>query len=90
MHSYHRQQEAAPQGFSAGQIVLGIGAIVLLLILLKTGHIGWLFYILLNMVGGGGGGGWGSGGGGDRGDGGGGFGGVGGGESGGGGASRDF
>lgn len=88
VHSYHRQQEAVPQGLSAGQIVLGVGVIVLLLILLKTGHIGWLFYILLNMMGGGGG--WGGGGGGRGGDDGGGFGGVGGGESGGGGASRDF
>ncbi len=87
VHTYH-QQAAPTQRLGAGQIVVGIAVLVLILILAGTGHIGWLFYVLLNMMGGGGGGG-GFGGGGD-GDSGGGFGGSGGGESGGGGASRDF
>ena len=82
VHHYHRQQ--AQQQMGPGQIVLGIGFVILLLILLRTGHLGWAFYLLLNLMGGGGGGG------GRDDDGGGGFGGVGGGSSGGGGASRDF
>jgi uncharacterized protein len=70
--------------------VLLIGGVAVLVIgtLIRTGHIGWLFFILFNMMGGGGGGrGGGFGGGGE---GGGGFGGFGGGGSGGGGASGDF
>ena len=82
MHYYHR--EPAPRGIGVGQIILGIGFVVLILILIKTGHIGWAFYLILNLMGGGGGGG---GRGDDRG---GGFGGSGGGSSGGGGASTDF
>jgi uncharacterized protein len=82
VHQYHRQQ--APQGIGLGQIVLGIGFVILIAILIFTGHAGWAFYLILNLLGGGG-----RGGGGDD-DRGGGFGGVGGGSSGGGGASRDF
>jgi uncharacterized protein len=68
----------------------GIGLIVIV-VLIRTGHIGLLFYLLFSLFGGGGGrgdseGGGGFGGGGD----GGGFGGFGGGSSGGGGASGDF
>jgi uncharacterized protein len=85
VHQYHRQQ--APQTLGVGQIVLGIGFVILILILIKTGHIGWAFYLVMSMMGGGGGGGGGRGG--DD-EGGGGFGGSGGGGSGGGGASRDF
>jgi uncharacterized protein len=80
-HQYHRQ--AVPQKIGPAQIILGIGFVIVILILIRTGHIGWAFYLLLNMLGGGGGGG-------GRDDEGGGFGGVGGGGSGGGGASRDF
>jgi uncharacterized protein len=89
-HSYRRH--SVPQKLGAGQIVLGIGFLILVIVLIRTGHIGWLFYLLLNMSGGGGGGFGGGGGGfgGGGGDGDGGFGGSGGGESGGGGASRDF
>ena len=90
IHHYHR--ETAPQQIGMGQVALGIGAVILLLILMRTGHLGWAIYLLMSMMGGGGrggGGGWGDGGG-RGGDEGGGFGGVGGGESGGGGASRDF
>ena len=94
VHQYHRQAvQQQQQGLGVGQIVLGVGFVILLLVLLRTGHIGWLFYLLMSMMGGGGGGGGGYGGGGGFGGGGndgGGFGGSGGGESGGGGASRDF
>jgi len=82
VHHYHR--EAAPQKIGPVQIVLGIVVVVVFLILLGTGHVGWAIWLLLNMMGGGGGGG------GGRDDEGGGFGGVGGGGSGGGGAGRDF
>jgi uncharacterized protein len=81
-HYYHR--EPAPHGIGVGRIVLGIGFVILILILIKTGHIGWAIYLILNLMGGGGGGG------GRDDDRGGGFGGVGGGSSGGGGASTDF
>jgi uncharacterized protein len=70
-----------------GQILLGIGFVLLIIILAKTGNLGWAIWLILNLMGGGGGGG-GRGGGGD--DEGGGFGGIGGGASGGGGASRDW
>jgi uncharacterized protein len=66
-----------------GVIVLVIGALI------RTGHIGILFFILFNLLGGGGGRGGGFGGG-DGEGGGGGFGGFGGGSSGGGGASGSF
>jgi uncharacterized protein len=82
VHRYHT--EAVPQKIGPGKIILGIFFVILILILIRTGHIGWAIYLLLNMMGGGGGGG------GRDDDRGGGFGGSGGGESGGGGASRDF
>ena len=85
VHTYHRQ--AVPQQISGGQIILGIGFVLLLIYLVATGRFGWA-WLLLNMFTGGGGGG--GGGGRDDDDRGGGFGGVGGGGSGGGGASRDF
>jgi uncharacterized protein len=86
------QEQTRPRLFD---ILLTIGVIVVIGTLIRTGHIGWLFFILFNLMGGGGGGrgggfgggdGGGFGGGGD----GGGFGGFGGGSSGGGGASGDF
>lgn len=85
VHRYHREQ-AAPAQLGMGQIALGIGFVLLLIILISTGNIGWAWVLLSAVMGGGGGG---------RGrdddeGGGGGFGGVGGGGSGGGGASRDF
>jgi uncharacterized protein len=84
-HTYHREG-AGPQKLGMGQIVLfGIG-LVIVVILALTGHLGWAFWLLLNLMGNGGGGG----GGGRDDDRGGGFGGVGGGSSGGGGAGRDF
>ena len=83
VHTYHRQQ--VPQKIGPVQIVLGIGFVILILILIKTGNLGWAFWLVLNMLGNGGGGG-----GGRDDDRGGGFGGSGGGGSGGGGASRDF
>lgn len=64
-------------------VVLGI-IVVVIGVLIRTGHIGILFFILFNLLGGGRGGGGFGGGGGD--EGGGGFGGFGGGSSGGGGA----
>jgi uncharacterized protein len=85
VHYYHR--EPAPRGIGVGQIILGIGFVILIVVLIMTGHIGWAFYLILNLMGGGGGR-RGGGGGGD--DWGGGFGGSGGGSSGGGGASTDF
>lgn len=90
MHQYHRQDVQQQQGLGVGQIVIGIGFVILILILMRTGHIGWLFYLIMSMMGGGGSGGGGFGGGGGYGGGDGGFGGSAGGESGGGGASRDF
>ena len=85
VHTY-RRTGATPQKLGVGQIVLGVGFVILILILVRTGHIGWAIYLLMSVMGGGGGGG-----GRDDDDrGGGGFGGMGGGSSGGGGASRDF
>ncbi len=70
-----------------GVLVVGGIIVVVLGILIGTGHIGLLFFLLFNMLGGGGGGrGGGFGGDGEGGGGGGGFGGFGGGGSGGGGA----
>ena len=96
---YHYETEPQPQVSPFFLIVGGIVVLVILAILIGTGHIGLLFYLLFNLLGGGrggyrgggggfGGGSFGGGGGGD--DGGGGFGGFGGGSSGGGGASGDF
>jgi uncharacterized protein len=86
-HTYH-QQVVPDRRVTPGQVIGGIIVLLILAVLIGTGHGGWIVWILLNMIGGrgggGGGGGWGDG------DSGGGFGGSGGGESGGGGASRDF
>lgn len=88
VHTYHRQQ--APVQLSLWQVLLGGGAILLVLILLvSTGNTGLIFFLLGNILGGGFGGGRGGGRDGEGG-GGGGFGGFGGGSSGGGGASGDF
>ena len=81
MHQYH--QEQAAQKIGPAQVLLGIGVVIVLFILIKTGNIGWAFYLVTSLMGGGGGGGRDD-------DEGGGFGGVGGGASGGGGASRDL
>lgn len=87
-HQYHRTQPQ-PQ-LSLFQVLLFGGiALVVIAVLIGTGHIGLLFFLLFNLMGGGGRGGGGSGGS-DGEDGGGGFGGFGGGSSGGGGASGDF
>jgi uncharacterized protein len=79
-----------PQVQISGLQILVIGGIIVVVIgiLIRTGHIGMLFFILFNLLGGGGGGrgGGGLGGGGGSNEGGGGFGGFGGGGSGGGGA----
>jgi uncharacterized protein len=83
VHRYHR--EAVPEKFGIGHVIIGIFFVVLILILMRTGHVGWALYLILNLMGGGGGGGRGR----DDDDGGG-FGGMGGGASGGGGAGRDF
>ncbi len=85
------REQDVPQGQLSNFQVLLFGGIVIVVlgILVATGHIGWLFFILFNLMGGGGRGGGGGFGGGDGG-GGGGFGGFGGGGSGGGGASGDF
>jgi uncharacterized protein len=86
VHHYHYAQQPAPRhGTSMGQILLGIGFIILIIILASTGNLGWAIYLVMSLLGGGGGGG-----GRDDDDRGGGFGGLGGGASGGGGASRDF
>jgi uncharacterized protein len=82
---------ARPQAQMSPIAVLVIAGIVVVVIgiLIATGHIGMLFYLLFSLLGGGGGGGGrggGFGGGGGEGGGGGGFGGFGGGGSGGGGA----
>jgi uncharacterized protein len=81
--------ETRPQAQMSPIAVLVIAAIVVVVIgiLIATGHIGMLFYLLFSLLGGGGGGrGGGFGGGDNEGGGGGGFGGFGGGGSGGGGA----
>jgi uncharacterized protein len=82
VHQYHR--EAAPEKLGMGHVILGVFFVILILILFRTGHVGWAIYLIFNLMGGGGGGG------GRDDDRGGGFGGMGGGSSGGGGASRDF
>lgn len=89
---YHYQTQPQVQISPVVLIVGGIVVFVILAVLIGTGHIGLLFYLLFNLFGGGGrGGGYRGGGGfGGGGDGGGGFGGFGGGSSGGGGASGDF
>jgi uncharacterized protein len=86
VHQYHyeRQPQAQLSGIQA--LVIGGIVIVVIAVLIGTGHIGLLFFILFNLLGGGGGRGGGDG----EGRGGGGFGGFGGGGSGGGGASGDF
>jgi uncharacterized protein len=83
------QDGTARSGEMSGTQVIVIGLLILLVlgVLIRTGHIGILFYLLFSMLGGGGGRGGGFGGGEG---GGGGFGGFGGGSSGGGGASGDF
>jgi uncharacterized protein len=89
VHTYHyaQQGQRQPQKLGLGQILLGVGFVVLIIILAKTGNLGWAIYLVMSLMGGGGGGGNGR----DDDDrGGGGFGGIGGGSSGGGGASRDF
>jgi uncharacterized protein len=87
-HYYHREQADQPVHITFGELIIGAGVILLILIfLVKTGNTGLIFFILGSLMGGG------RGGGGYRGgsnDGGGGFGGFGGGSSGGGGASGDF
>jgi uncharacterized protein len=86
-----RQDRQGSQVQMSNTEVLLFGGLVILVlgVLIRTGHIGWLFFILFNILGGGGRGG-GGGFGGGEGGGGGGFGGFGGGGSGGGGASGDF
>ncbi len=89
VHQYHRQQVPAQLNFMA--LLLGGGAILLILFFLaKTGNMGLIFFLLGNLMGGGFGGGRGGRGSRDRDGGGGGFGGFGGGSSGGGGASGDY
>jgi uncharacterized protein len=81
-------QPPPQQGSPIGALIIGGIVLVVIAIMIGTGHIGLLFFLLFNMLGGGGGRGGGDFGGG--GGGGGGFGGFGGGSSGGGGASGDF
>ena len=80
------------QGNPIGALIFGVIVLVVIAVLIRTGHIGLLFFLLFNLMGGGGrGGGFGGGDGeGGGGFGGGGFGGFGGGGSGGGGASGSF
>jgi uncharacterized protein len=85
VHTYREQPVVQVRPFAVW-LVIGI-VVVVLGILIRTGHIGWLFFILFNLLSGGGGGRGGGGfGGGGNDEGGGGFGGFGGGGSGGGGA----
>ncbi len=86
---YHYETRPQTQMSPLAVMILGGILLVVIAILIGTGHIGILFYLLFSLLGGGGRGGGGFGGGGDGG-GGGGFGGFGGGSSGGGGASGDF
>jgi uncharacterized protein len=88
VHPYHRQPVGQPVHLNLFQLLIAGAVIVFILFLLvKTGNVGLIFFLLGNIMGGGGGGG------GGRGrddDSGGGFGGFGGGSSGGGGASGDW
>ncbi len=87
VHQYHRRQAQQPVRINAFQVLIAGAAIVFILfVLVKTGNIGLIFFLLGNIMGGGGG----RGGGRDDDRGGGGFGGFGGGSSGGGGASGDW
>ena len=91
VHQYHYQTQPQVQVSLFQVLLFGGIAVVVIGVLIRTGHIGILFYLLFSVLGGGRGGGGGFGGGDDRGrGGGGGFGGFGGGSSGGGGASGDF
>ena len=91
VHRYrYTNQQPESQISPFAVIVIGGVLLVVIAILIGTGHIGILFYILFNLLGGGGRGGGGFGGGRGDGGGGGGFGGFGGGSSGGGGASGDY
>ncbi|ADW68608.1 TPM domain-containing protein [Granulicella tundricola] len=84
VHHYRREGSGQRQRGGFGQLIV-VGLFVLVLIILvSTGNIGWAWMLLSMFTGGGGGGG------GRDDDRGGGFGGMGGGSSGGGGASRDF
>jgi uncharacterized protein len=86
---YSQQPQPVAVHLSLWQVVIGgLGILFVLFILVRTGNVGLIFFLLGSLMGGGGG----RGGGGDddRGGGGGGFGGFGGGSSGGGGASGDF
>ncbi|RXH56857.1 TPM domain-containing protein [Granulicella sibirica] len=90
IHRYHRegvQQQTVHLSFFQVLIVGGV-LLFILFLLIKTGNVGLIFFLLGNILGGGGGGGGGRGRDDDRG--GGGFGGFGGGSSGGGGASGDW
>jgi uncharacterized protein len=82
---YHYESQPQAQMSPIAVFILGGIVVVVIAVLIRTGHIGMLFFILFNLLGGGGGGRGGGGGGGD-GESGGGFGGFGGGSSGGGGA----
>jgi uncharacterized protein len=84
MYSSQPQMQVNP----IAALVFGVIVLVVIAVLIRTGHIGLLFFLLFNLMGGGGGGGFG--GGDNEGGGGGGFGGFGGGGSGGGGASGSF
>ncbi|SFS15669.1 uncharacterized protein SAMN05421771_2756 [Granulicella pectinivorans] len=87
VHTYHRENVQQPIHLSLFQVLI-VGGIVLfiLFLLIKTGNVGLIFFLLGNILGSGGGGGRGR----DDDRGGGGFGGFGGGSSGGGGASGDW
>ncbi|HEY4381697.1 MAG TPA: TPM domain-containing protein [Acidobacteriaceae bacterium] len=84
---YHYQTQPSTPLSLFQVLVIGGVVVVVLGILIRTGHIGLLFYLLFSLLSGGRGGGYG---GGRDGEGGSGFGGFGGGSSGGGGASGDF
>lgn len=86
---YGRQTQPVPVQLSLWQVILaGGGILFVLFILVRTGNVGLIFFLLGSLMGGGRGGRGGRGGDGDGG--GGGFGGFGGGSSGGGGASGNF
>jgi uncharacterized protein len=85
---YHYQTQPQVQVSPVALFIICLIVVAVIGVLIRTGHIGLLFFILFNLFGGGGGGrGGGFGGGGDGEGGGGGFGGFGGGSSGGGGAN---
>jgi uncharacterized protein len=53
-HQYRRVSVQQPAHFGIGQLIVGIAFVLLIIFLISTGNIGWLFVILQMFLGGGG------------------------------------